>query len=60
MAQTEELKTTRENQTSKQNARLFDFGKSLFSVAPRFERKKTLLLAARGFREVRAILSDEE
>jgi hypothetical protein len=38
---------------SKQNTKLFSF-------APRFEREKTLLLAARGFRKERAILSDEE
>lgn len=60
MAQREELKTTRENETSKQNARLFDFGRSLSNFAPRFEREKTLLLAARGFREERAILLKKE
>jgi hypothetical protein len=27
---------------SKQNTKLFDFGRSFFSFAPRFEREKTL------------------
>jgi len=58
VAQTEELKTER-RKPSKQNTKLFDFGRSLFSFAPRFKREKLPLLAARGFREERAMLLEK-
>jgi hypothetical protein len=55
VAQTEELNTER-RKPRKQNTRLSDFRRSLFSFAPRFEREKTLLLQKRfprGTRHVR-------
>ena len=57
MAQTEELKTER-RKPSKQNTKLFDFGRSLFSFAPSFEREKTLLLQKRFPRGTRHVIRE--
>jgi len=52
VAQTEELKTGR------RNTELFDFGRSLFSFAPRFKREKLPLLQKRFPRGTRHVIRE--
>src|SRR5215469_3598324 len=44
--------------TSLRNPWVFDFGRSLFSFAPRFEREKTLLLQKRFPRGTRHVIRE--